>query len=222
MAHLLVLEDDLDLGEELCDFFNLQGHCVQIVSSMAAFGALDLKTSRIDIAILDVSLPDGEGFVAAQALRQTSERMGIIFLSARSGLEDRIKGLRGGSDHYLVKPFSLIELGAVVDALLRRVGLDWHYDSLRKQLFSPEGASLSLNHFEQTLIALLAASEESEVSRQQLVTAMGYDWSSYDMRRLDTAVSRLRSRWKQQTKTSLPVRALYGMGYRFDHPIGRR
>jgi DNA-binding response OmpR family regulator len=148
-------------------------------------------------------------------VREQSSQVGIIMLTARGQLEDRLEGLRYGADHYLVKPFGLLELGAIIDALLRRVGSEWILDASAGRLSDPEGRSMNLTPQEMTLVRRLCEAGAEPVSKRQLVEALGQDWSSYDLRRLDTLVSRLRSRWRREVGRELPLKTLRREGYGF-------
>ena len=219
MAQILLLEDDREVREELMDYLCAHGHKVRDVSSLRAFHEQSSQPGNLDIAIVDISLPDGSGYEAVSSLRAISHRMGIIILTARSAMEDRLHGLADGADHFLVKPFSLIELGGIVDALLRRVGLSWCFDATQKALSAPSGRAMNLNVFECELFALLSSTGGATVSRESLVHAMGHDWANFDLRRLDTAISRLRARWKLACGEPLPLRTRHGVGYSFDYPV---
>ena len=219
MAHLLILEDDLDLREELSDFLMSRGHQILSAGSLHEFHHCLESSVITDVAIIDRLLPDGEGHEALKALRRNSDRTGIIFLTARGALEDRLEGLRCGADHYLVKPFNLNELCEVIEALLRRVGIDWRYDARLHQLQGPGNLLLDLNALESCLFALLSNEPERVIHRDTLVEAMGHRWADFDARRLDTAISRLRSRWKIKNGCSLPLKTRHGLGYSFDFLI---
>jgi DNA-binding response OmpR family regulator len=143
-------------------------------------------------------------------------------LTARGQLQDRLEGLSKGADHYLVKPFGLLELGAIIDALLRRVGIEWILDANAGRLSDPEGRSMNLTPQEMTLVRRLCEAGAEPVSKRQLVEALGQDWSSYDLRRLDTLVSRLRLRWRREVGRELPLKTLHREGYGFLGVIERR
>ena len=219
MARLLLLEDDRDLQEELSEFLTRRDHSVQIAGSLKEFSNHIKNGLNIDVALIDVMLPDGSGYEAVQVLREISERTGIIFLTAKAALQDRLTGLETGGDHYLLKPFNLDELSAIIDALLRRVGPYWGFVAHLKQLRSPNGESLNLNTLESSLFELLATTPEAMVHRATLIESMGHDWVVFDLRRLDTAISRLRSKWKEKHGMPLPLRTHHGVGYGFDCPI---
>ena len=212
MTTVALLEDEADLREEIADFLGARGHRVLQAGSLAEFAPL---ADQARIAVLDVMLADGSGLDAARQLRARSRRTGIIMLSALGGLGDRISGLQGGADHYLVKPFRLLELEAVIDALLRRVGREWIFEARRALLIDPAGLAIDLTDQEAVLVGLLARAGGGAVSRRQIVEALRQDWATYDLRRIDTLVSRLRARWQRKTGRELPLRTLHREGYEF-------
>ena len=219
MANLLIIEDHKEVREELHAFLIMQGHTVWTVESLSGFHTQMESAPVIDVAVIDLILPDGEGFEAMIELRRRSKRTGIILLTAKSSMKDRLRGLQDGADHYLIKPFSLIELGAVIDALLRRVGLAWVFELKSSQLTCPEGITLQLNAFELGLFELLCAPGGTPVTRESLVHSMGFEWKTYDLRRIDTAISRLRARWRHLSNRDLPLKTLHRTGYCFSEPL---
>ena len=212
MTTVALLEDEVDLREEIADILTVRGHRVLQAGSLAEFAPL---ADQARIAVLDLMLPDGSGLDAARQLRARSGRTGIIMLSALGGLGDRVAGLQVGADHYLVKPFRLLELEAVIDALLRRVGREWIFEARRALLIDPAGLAIDLTDQEAVLVGLLARAGGGAVSRRQIVEALRQDWATYDLRRIDTLVSRLRARWQRKTGRELPLRTLHREGYEF-------
>lgn len=219
MPTILLLEDELALREEVADFLCNRGHRVLQAGSLTEFVPL-MEHARM--FLLDLMLPDGSGLAAARMVRDQSSQAGIIMLTARGQLQDRLEGLRCGADHYLVKPFGLLELGAIIDALLRRVGSEWILDVSSGRLSDPEGRSMNLTPQELILVRCLCEAGAEPVSKRLLVEAMGHDWSSYDLRRLDTLVSRLRLRWRREVGRELPLKTLHREGYGFLGVIERR
>lgn len=219
MPTILLLEDELALREEVADFLSNRGHRVLQAGSLSEFVPL---VEQARMFLLDLMLPDGTGLEAARLVREQSPQAGIIMLTARGQLQDRIEGLRCGADHYLVKPFGLLELGAIIDALLRRVGSEWILDASSGRLSNPEGRSMNLTPQEMTLVRRLCEAGAEPVSKRELVEAMGHDWASYDLRRLDTLVSRLRLRWRREVGRELPLKTLHREGYGFVGVIERR
>ncbi|WP_295404735.1 response regulator [uncultured Thiocystis sp.] len=122
MTRILLLEDDWILREELALFLVELGYEVLEAGTLAEFAPLIPGAA---LAIIDINLPDGDGFDALACLRAQRPGAGAIMLTARGALEDRVRGLTEGADHYLVKPICLVELAAIVQALLRRVAPGW-------------------------------------------------------------------------------------------------
>jgi DNA-binding response OmpR family regulator len=212
VAKILLVEDETELREELTRFLLRSGHQILQADSLAEFAQLQ---SNVDIAILDIGLPDGTGLDVAQLIRRNSPRTGIIMLTARSSTQDMLSGLNGGADHYLVKPFHLLELEAIINALFRRIGGDWCLNLRTHQLLSPQGQHISLSQTERILFQQLSAAGLQILPRRDLVEALGYNWLEFDMRRLDTMISRLRKRWADETGTALPLKTEHGKGYSF-------
>lgn len=218
MATILLLEDDEILRGELALFLVDLGYRVLEAGTLADFAPL---LSAADLAIIDVMLPDGDGFEATARLRACRPAAGAIILTARSTLRDKVRGLSGGADHYMVKPVSLDELAAVVAALLRRVAPGWRLDLKDRRLISPEGHAMALHPMEMTLFDLLSSNRGETVTRQALVVALGYDWLDYDVRRLEQLVSRLRRRWEAETGQPLPLKTVHRFGYSFSADLNR-
>ena len=212
MARIALLEDETLLRKELAAFLSKRGHEVVRAGTLAEFWPL---MPLADIAILDLMLPDGSGEEAAQRLRQEHPRVGILMLTARGAIQDRLQGLAAGADHYLVKPIRLVELAAIIDALLRRLGVGWRLDRQRRLLVAPDGFSLPLSVPEMTLFDLFVAHPGEVITQRVLVEALGFDWLDYDRRRLDKLVSRLRHRWQEESGQELPLRTEYRHGYSF-------
>lgn len=219
MTTIALLEDEATLREEIADFLTSRGHRVRQAGSLAEFSQA-VQGARL--VILDIGLPDGTGHHAAQMARGVYKEVGIVMLTARGSLEDRLAGFAGGADHYLVKPVDLLELEAIVEAVLRRIGADWVFMESTSELIDPQGRRLSLTRQECVLFrAVIGAGAGTVVQRRHIVEALGGDWASYDLRRLDTMVSRLRTRWRQQTGEELPLRTLHREGYTFGAAVSR-
>lgn len=219
MARIALLEDEAGLREELAVFLAHRGHTISQAGCLAEFWPL---MATIDLAILDIMLPDGSGTDAAIRLHWEHPRVGVILLTARAGAEDKLAGLYGGADQYLVKPVRFPELAGFVDALLRRLGLGWYLDRARHQLSDPEGHCLDLNAHELTLLTCLSAAPDQVVSRRALVEAFGENWFDYDERRLNTMVSRLRHRWQAVSGQELPLKTERAAGFSFGVQLKHR
>ena len=216
MAHIVLLEDEPDFRHELACFLRGRGHEVMEAACLSEFWPI---MPQIDVAIIDVNLPDGDGFHAVARLRADCQACGIVLLTARGTLQDKLTGLGIGADHYLVKPFRLLELEAIIQALLRRVSTHWRLDSRTHALSDREGRSLLLNPLETTLFQLLAVNPEQQVEKRELVEAWGQAWLDYDLRKLDLTISRLRQRWLRECGTPLPLKTEHRRGYSFSEPL---
>ena len=118
---LLVIEDNEELGRLLANGLQSAGFQADLLTNVADAKTV-LGTTRYAALILDLGLPDGDGLSIVHDLRHRRDPIPILILTARGGVPDRIKGLRGGADDYLVKPFAFEELVARLEALLRRPG----------------------------------------------------------------------------------------------------
>ncbi|NQD53513.1 response regulator transcription factor, partial [Bacillus altitudinis] len=117
--NILIVDDELDMLELIGSFLQRQGF--HVITANNGTGALhQLEKEAIDLVVLDIMMPDMDGFEVCQRIRQTSQ-IPILFLTARSYEEDRIKGLEIGADDYIMKPFSLRELAARIETTLRRI-----------------------------------------------------------------------------------------------------
>ncbi len=117
--HLLIVEDDRTIAENLYDYLEARGHQCDYADSIAAASAL-LARSAFDAMVLDRNLPDGDGLALARRLRAQGRATPILVLTARDTLEDKLLGFEAGGDDYLVKPFALQELEVRLLALARR------------------------------------------------------------------------------------------------------
>lgn len=122
-THVLVVEDDEKIGESLEQALKIGGHFV--IRARNGEDAFFLATTqRFDVMILDLGLPGRDGITVLNALRGLNKEMSVLILSARCSVDDRVTALRSGADDYLTKPFSMAELEARLEALLRRGRLD--------------------------------------------------------------------------------------------------
>ncbi|WP_417939681.1 response regulator transcription factor [Flavobacterium sp. RS13.1] len=118
--NILIVEDNKELAAEVYDFLCKSGYICKITNNCA--DALEeFNSSDYDAMLLDLGLPDGDGFEVLKEVRKTKSKMAVIVLTARGELDDRINGLHLGADDYLTKPFALTELAARIFAVIRRI-----------------------------------------------------------------------------------------------------
>ncbi|MGE8357460.1 MAG: response regulator transcription factor [Microvirgula sp.] len=219
MQNLILLEDETILREELAEFLSDIGHQVDAVASLAEFGRIH-DPLRHRIAIIDLGLPDGDGMDLIRTLRSQGQRVGIIVLTARGAVRDKIAGLEDGADHYLSKTADLDELAATVSALSRR--LDdvqpderWILEPGPRRLLPPGFGAIPLSQQDLTVLHALMIHPGTIVSRHEIVTALGENFLDYDQRRLDTQMRRLRRKVEDATGLVLPVNTARNAGYLF-------
>jgi DNA-binding response OmpR family regulator len=205
-----------------------------IVSGLAHFGftvlgvpngaALDraMGDQEPDILILDIGLPGEDGFSIAERLRKERPQVGIIMLTARDQVDDRVKGLDCGADQYFAKPVDMRELASAIGSLHRRLsvsgasGGNWRLEVLRSALVTPGGISIDLTDNELRFLVPLLEKPGEVVEREELLRALDQRPDLYAMRRLETMVSRLRAKVQRSSSGEpLPVRARHGRGYAF-------
>lgn len=216
MAYLILLEDEPVLREELSEFLETAGHTTTAVGSLAEFHHAFVPAQH-QIAIVDLGLPDGDGMDLIARLRAAGHRLGIVVLTARGGTDDKVAGLGNGADYYLPKTTDLPELAAIVSALARRLDVQahprWILQGSPRQLIPPSHAPIPLSAQDYTVLMTLAAGET--VTREMIVKALGSDYLTYDQRRLDTQMRRLRRKVEEACGLSLPISTLRGVGFRF-------
>ncbi|MGZ0786057.1 response regulator transcription factor [Pseudomonas saponiphila] len=219
MLELILLEDEPVIAEELAEFLGDCGYRVTLVGDIAAF-TRTFDAKRHSLAVIDLGLPDGDGLELILGLRQQGGTLGIVAFTARAAIEQKVLGLRIGADHYLTKGCDLDELAAVINALVRRLGLQgeaqpWRLATGPRELWAPNQRMLRLSNQDTLVLQALMNGAGSNVSRRQIVEALGEDWLGYDQRRLDTQMRRLRRKVEQATDLELPIKTLRNSGYCF-------
>lgn len=221
MAHVILLEDEPVLREELSDYLQAQGHHVTVSATVAEFLRL-FRPLEHQVAVLDRGLPDGDGLDLILRMRRNGMRLGIIMLTARGSTRDKIEGLEVGADHYLPKTGDLAELAATIAALARRLGVQeqprWLLQASPRQLTPPGQPPIPLSAQDYIVLRALARGGDS-VTRAAIVEALGGDYFDYDQRRLDTQMRRLRRKVEEACGQELPVSTLRAVGFRFHAPI---
>lgn len=187
--HLLIVEDDRTIAENLYDYLEARGHQCDYAGSIAAASAL-LARSAFDALVLDRNLPDGDGLALARRLRSEGRATPILVLTARDTLEDKLLGFEAGGDDYLVKPFALQELEVRLLALARRNAARaadpvLRYGALEfraaTQALHLDGRPLALPPKPLRLVAELLAQPERVFSRRELELAVwGHEQDSSD------------------------------------------
>jgi len=224
---ILLVEDDQELRESLAENLRLSGMAVTEADSGGAFHAAR-RRAEFDIAILDVNLPDANGFDLAASMVGDKLRPGVIILTARTGQTDRIRGYSEGADVYMTKPFASEELLLAVRNLLRRLAPEpleqtnisdvWQLDVLLQRLVAPGGRSVALSGRESLLVEQFAGRNGETIARQTLCEALGYGAPGPENRALDAALRRLRQKFVEAGLES-PLASVNNLGIRFIPPL---
>jgi len=223
MQKILLIDDDEKLGALLSNYFE-RFDLELIATTLPSVGLARLQSEQPDLVILDVMLPEQDGFEVCRTIRKSSS-VPIIMLTARGEVTDRIVGLEIGADDYLPKPFEPRELVARIQNVLRRSsgraqdGDELVYKDLtvnvERQTVELEGESLELTTMEFQLLALLAANPGRTYSRDDILNELrGIDVQIFS-RSVDILVSRLRQKLKDTAKQPRFIKTVWGTGYTF-------
>lgn len=221
---ILYAEDDETLAFLTKDNLEQNGyevvHCLDGDLCMEAF-----KRQNFDICILDIMLPKKDGFEIASDIRKINNDVPIIFLSAKTLKEDRIKGLKLGADDYLVKPFSLEELALKIEIFLKRsqkneiaekvsysVGR-YKFDT-NNYVLTFEEQKITLTQRESELLKLFLDNKNKVLKREQILTSLWGDDDYFMGRSLDVFISRLRK--ILSTESHISIENLHGIGFKFN------
>ncbi len=226
MNRVLLIDDDKKLGELLKQYFGqFELHIVHALSPSE--GLQILRREKFDAIILDVMLPEMDGFEVCKRIRSFSD-IPILMLTARGETSDKVLGLELGVDDYLPKPFESRELVARIKSLIRRyrkVAVATKLKSgallldtqLRTAFLEEKNLNLSTHEYE--LLKFLMAHAGQSLSRDRIMDELrGVDWEAYN-RSIDVAVSRLRQKLKDPAKNPVYLRTVWGEGYCFIAPV---
>ena len=226
-ARVLLAEDDRQLGFVIKD--NLQESGYEVVLCENGQLAIDRFNKKdFDICLLDVMMPEKDGFMVAKKIRQQSDQIPILFLTAKTMEEDKIKAFQTGADDYITKPFSMKELQLRMEVFLRRTrkmhsenvvaykigDLIFSYSDLN--IKTPEGVH-GLTQREADLLRFLCEHSNKVVKREEVLTQV---WGKDDYflgRSMDVFIAKLRKHFK--TDPSVSLETIHGVGFRFSTDV---
>jgi two-component system OmpR family response regulator len=230
-ATVLVVEDEAHLAAGLKLNLELDGYRVVTARSVREAGAQLMQSAPIDLILLDVMLPDGDGYAFCKHLRDAGHYMPVIMLTARSAAEERVRGLDSGADDYMPKPFELPELLARVRSALRRSG--WrqadtpveaplgtlrfgeaviNFDTHEATAF---GKPVRLTQLELDLIQCFARHPGRVLSREELLERVWNLRNAPNTRSVDNFIVRLRKYFEREPDKPVHFVSHRGAGYRF-------
>lgn len=225
MPKILYVEDDPNLGFVTKDNLELEGYeIVHFQDGKEAWKSFSKE--KYDLCLLDVMLPELDGFSLAEKIRKQNQQIPIIFLTAKTMQEDRIAGLKIGGDDYVTKPFSIEELSLRIKIFLKRKDINktaiqglnnWHlgvylFDYQQLTLQSPVKTE-QLTNREAEVLKFLCERKNQVIKRDEILIAI---WGRDDYflgRSLDVFVTRLRKMLAEDT--SIKIENVHGIGFRF-------
>lgn len=231
--HILVVDDHREIRELLAKYFAKNGLRVSVANGGAEMRQ-QMRTSAIDLVVLDIMMPGEDGLTLCRHLRQTSD-VPVVLLTAVSEETDRIVGLELGADDYVTKPFNPRELLARVRAILRRASATravepkcgqaryrfdrWVLDAARHALFDETGNEITLGTAEFRLLLALVARPGTVMTRDQLLDITAGRTAQVFDRSIDNLVSRLRRRIERDPQQPVLIKTVWGDGYMFAAPV---
>ncbi|OWQ36388.1 two-component system response regulator CreB [Pseudomonas sp. DrBHI1] len=221
MPHILIVEDESAIADTLVYALQADGHSTEWVTLGSA--AVEQQRQRpADLVILDIGLPDINGFETCRQLRRFSE-VPVMFLSARDAEIDRVLGLEIGADDYVVKPFSPREVAARVRAILKRMAprsdaasesMPFQLDTLAMRI-SYRGQPLTLTRHEFRLLQSLLEQPRRVFSREQLLDGLGVASDVGYERTIDSHIKSLRAKLRQVAPDAEAIQTHRGLGYSY-------
>jgi len=226
MKKVLILEDEVNIRSFVV--INLKRAGYDAIEAGTGQEALDKLKENPDIgvAILDIMLPDIDGFEVCRRIRATSKQIGIIMLTARTQEMDKVTGLMTGADDYVTKPFSPAELTARIDALYRRIGEDMMADSellsqgpfvmnTRNHTLEKAGNRVRLTQVEYSILKLFMQNPGRALSRDEILSAVwGRDYEG-ELKIVDVNIRRLRIKIEDDATNPSYITTVWGFGYKW-------
>nr|WP_321980805.1 response regulator transcription factor [uncultured Cohaesibacter sp.] len=222
MANIVVVEDNHAVRSSLSDFLSLKGHAVSEVGDAIELYK-QLAEDKYDVAVVDVNLPHHDGFSITEYLTQ-KKLCSVIIMTARNALEDRVKGYNCGADIYMVKPIEPEELAAAISSLTQKGAPNgaapiaepenrWQLNLKSLLLKTPNDTYISLTKRETTLLKHIAEAAGNVISREDLQGLLGKLDGPINRGQLDTLISRLRSKVRNQSSLELPLVTAHNSGF---------
>ena len=219
---LLVIEDEVSLLKSILEYFEQEEFLCESAGSYQN-GIEKIEGFQYDCIILDINLPGGSGLKLLQYLRKNKKDDGVIIISARNSLDDKIEGLDLGADDYLTKPFHLSELNARVKSLIRRKyvkgATDIEIGNLKLNLLSRSVSFNSqpffLTKYEYDLLLFLLANKNRVVSKQAIGEHL-YGEQADNLNSFDSVYSQIKNLKKKLKDKGYddPIQTIYGLGYK--------
>ena len=226
MKKVLILEDEVNIRSFVVINLKRAGyHAIEAGTGEEALEKLR-ENPDIGVAILDIMLPDIDGFEVCRRIRATNKQIGIIMLTARTQEMDKVTGLMTGADDYVTKPFSPAELTARIDALYRRLGSDNGADvevlaqgpfvmNTRNHTLEKSGTRIKLTQVEYSILKLFMLNPGRSLSREEILSSVwGRDYEG-ELKIVDVNIRRLRIKIEDDTANPTYITTVWGFGYKW-------
>lgn len=223
---ILIIEDEKALNDSVVEYLHEEGHvCEAVYNYEDAIGKIELYD--YDCAVVDINLPDGSGLDVIKHIKKTSKTLGIIIISARNSLENRIEGLEIGADNYLTKPFHLAELNACLKSINRRISFNGNEEIIMNEIkilpaermVYVNDKELKLTKKEYELLMFFIANKNKLITKSGLAEHLWGDYmdmaDSFDF--IYTHIKNLRSKLIKEGCADY-IRTVHGVGYKFIIP----
>lgn len=221
-TNILLVEDDINLGFVIQDNLKMAGYHIHL-SQDGKEGLKDFNEGSYDICILDVMLPKKDGFSLAEDIKKINPSVPIIFLTAKSMTEDKIKGFQAGADDYITKPFSMDEFLLRIEAILKRSGKGktdlknehkigaYTFNTTNYCLSLDGKETKTLTKKEAEILKILCEQKGKVVERELLLNLVWGDDSYFNGRSLDVFITKLRKYLKEDS--SISIKNIHGVGF---------
>lgn len=218
---ILIVEDEQDFRNGLVELLRIEGFDVDGLENIADYKRWS-STNNYDILLVDRNLPDGDGL---EILKEQKASCGSVVLTCEGQPHDRIQGLNADADYYLVKPFPMDELIAILHRLERKMGgsnpnaKEWLLNSVRWEVKTPDKLEIELTRSEFVLLNCFIEKPGIVVTRDEIIRSLGFNPLDYDNRRLEVMLRRLRKKVEDAGVVKFPLQTVYGVGLAFTEKL---
>jgi DNA-binding response OmpR family regulator len=220
---ILIVEDEKELAQNMATYLERENYLCE--------WAPDFETARekiesfeYDCILLDISLPDGNGLTLLEQLKKDNKTDGVIIISARNAINDKIEGLNLGADDYLAKPFHLSELSARIAAIIRRRKFEGHTTlvlneisiDLQAKTVCVQDKQVDLTRKEYDLMLYLASNKNRVISKNAIAEHLDSEADSFE--NFDVIYAHIKNLKKKLAQAGAEdyIKSIYGMGYKFE------
>ena len=225
MKKILVLEDEANIRSFVVINLNRAGYeTIEAGTGEEALEQLRLNPD-VRVALLDIMLPDMDGFEVCRRIRASNSKIGVIMLTARTQEMDKITGFMTGADDYVTKPFSPMELTARIDALYRRIGGEMMDDgeiqqapfvlNTRKRTLEKNGQRVKLTQVEYSIMKMFMENPGKALSREEILKFVWGENYLGELKIVDVNIRRLRIKIEDDTSNPVYITTVWGYGYKW-------